>query len=614
MIGIDFEYKGNSEKDYELVSVSVCDENATKRSWWLYKNPKGIEEFKKYMWCIKGATLISYAVMAEARCLLTLGIDPLDYEFIDLYLEWRQLKNRNDLWNFGKVKNKEGEIVSSEPHHVFGSYHKETGFGLTDCVLRVLGIDLDSKYKNEMRDLIINNKEFSEDEKDRIIKYCEGDTIYLHDIFNKISRYYDVKFGIDNHDAFKIRGRFAASLSKAERHGIPLDMRALGNIQKNHDLIEDKIIKDMNSTFEMFIKDKRTKRWVFKQKLFTEFIESLKIIDWPKTAKGKLSTESKTIEKYRHYPDVEKLYQTLKVRKSIVFMKHPEKMGSYIGTDGYIRPYFGILGTQTGRNAAKATSFPPAMSNWCRRLMRPPKGKTIIGIDYGSQEFAVAAALSGDKNMREAYESGDPYLAFAKKAKAVPEDGKREDYKDIRNLFKATTLGLQFGMGVNKLSDKLTQDMGKKISVDEAKELAQLHRKVFSTYWNWLNACEYSMFDNDYLRTKDGWMMFSGQKNSLSIKNFLVQGTAASIMRRSVVLATEQNLDIVFPLHDAIYFICDDDKLDETIKKASEIMAEANNTFIDIDVRLDVETHSHDELWIEPRGRPAYDKLKEYIE
>ena len=45
----------------------------------------------------------------------------------------------------------------------------------------------------------------------------------------------------------------------------------------------------------------------------------------------------------------------------------------------------------------------------CRALMRPPKGKTIIGIDYSSQEFAIGASLSGDKNMIEAYQSEVPF-------------------------------------------------------------------------------------------------------------------------------------------------------------------------------------------------------------
>ena len=43
-------------------------------------------------------------------------------------------------------------------------------------------------------------------------------------------------------------------------------------------------------------------------------------------------------------------------------------------------------------------------------------------IDYCQQEFGIAAALSGDTAMKQAYRSGDPYLAFAKQVGAVPGD------------------------------------------------------------------------------------------------------------------------------------------------------------------------------------------------
>jgi hypothetical protein len=35
-------------------------------------------------------------------------------------------------------------------------------------------------------------------------------------------------------------------------------------------------------------------------------------------------------------------------------------------------------------------------------------------IDYSQQEFIIAAALSGDPEMKAAYSTVDPYLAFAK--------------------------------------------------------------------------------------------------------------------------------------------------------------------------------------------------------
>jgi hypothetical protein len=53
-------------------------------------------------------------------------------------------------------------------------------------------------------------------------------------------------------------------------------------------------------------------------------------------------------------------------------------------------------------------------SVWLRGLIKPPPGYGIAYIDWAQQEFGIAAALSGDPLMMDAYRSGDPYLAFAK--------------------------------------------------------------------------------------------------------------------------------------------------------------------------------------------------------
>ena len=51
--------------------------------------------------------------------------------------------------------------------------------------------------------------------------------------------------------------------------------------------------------------------------------------------------------------------------------------------------------------------------------------------DWSSQEIAIAAALSGDELLWKAYESGDPYIAFAIRG-TTPSDATKETRKDIQ--------------------------------------------------------------------------------------------------------------------------------------------------------------------------------------
>jgi hypothetical protein len=48
--------------------------------------------------------------------------------------------------------------------------------------------------------------------------------------------------------------------------------------------------------------------------------------------------------------------------------------------------------------------------------------------------------------MIAAYRFGDPYLAFAKQAGAVPIDATKQSHSAERDLFKACVLAVQYGM------------------------------------------------------------------------------------------------------------------------------------------------------------------------
>ena len=80
--------------------------------------------------------------------------------------------------------------------------------------------------------------------------------------------------------------------------------------------------------------------------------------------------------------------------------------------------------------------------------------------------------------MKAAYSTGDPYLAFAKPAGAVPLNATKSTHKAARELFKALVLGVQYGM----LSDNLALRIGK--STPYAKELLRYHKRIYKTYWN----------------------------------------------------------------------------------------------------------------------------------
>ena len=73
-------------------------------------------------------------------------------------------------------------------------------------------------------------------------------------------------------------------------------------------------------------------------------------------------------------------------------------------------------------------------------------------VDFSSQEMGIAAALSGDAALLEAYRSGDVYLSFAKQAGLAPPDATKASHGEVRDRCKAVVLGTLYGMGPETLA------------------------------------------------------------------------------------------------------------------------------------------------------------------
>jgi len=71
------------------------------------------------------------------------------------------------------------------------------------------------------------------------------------------------------------------------------------------------------------------------------------------------------------------------------------------------------FGGKTGRNQPSNNKFIFGSSVWLHSPIKPIKGWGINYIDWFQQEFGIAAALSSESVMKQAYASVDPYLEFS---------------------------------------------------------------------------------------------------------------------------------------------------------------------------------------------------------
>ncbi len=231
---------------------------------------------------------------------------------------------------------------------------------------------------------------------------------------------------------------------------------------------------------------------------------------------------------------------------------------------------------RTGRNQPSNARFVFGTAVWLRGLIKPRDGYGIAYIDWSQQEFGIAAALSGDPLMQAAYLSGDPYLAFAIQAGAVPANATKKSHKAEREQFKACVLAVQYGMGAESLALRIGQP------VIQANVLLRLHQDTYRVFWRWSDAAvDYAMLHNK-LWTVFGWTVQAGRDpNPRFLRNFLMQGNGAEMLRLACCMATEAGITVCAPVHDAILIEAPLEQLDQVIEQTKMIMAEASAIVLD---------------------------------
>ena len=587
---IDFEFNNTHEFELNILSVAFLN-GQRKLTLWL-KDPLQLKTFHEIMDIMSDKIFVCYQAVAEARSLLDLGYWAPDLKFIDLYLEYRQLSNSNDEISYGKhlVDGKVKMTVKPKPKWERTEEDAKTGFkqtfSLAEAVYKFTGKIIDTKRKDEIRDLIISNPEtFSKSEIKEIKEYNLSDIEYMPQLFYKmLLTYQDLLLQEDYDNLFSYmlnRGDYSARTAVMEKLGYPVNMEKMRNLTNAVPNILRTLQQDINSQFPNTFKfHKKDASYSWNQTLTKEWIKNnhdeATLREWQKTDGGDYSLSLEAFKRfydYRHdYPRNNfgaQMVRYLTTKQNLNGFATKENSGKktiwdYVGSDGRVRPYFNIYGSQTSRSQPSSTSFLFLKSAWMRVLCEPPPGKAICGIDYGSEEYLISAIWSMDQNMIEAYKTGDVYLSYAKQIGEVPQDGTKAEYKEERNKKKPIILGMSYLISKFGLSHALTASLKREVSEDEAQE------EIDRFYETYPDLKEFQDFIRDiyynggeYLKGNDGWILFQDNDNFRSVVNFFPQQTGGGIMRRDVKYAQEAGLDVIFTLHDAIYIEFDKDDLSQ---------------------------------------------------
>jgi len=656
---IDFEYNSTAEPKLNLVSYAqrLVDSKTGQykdQTRWLHQCSGGVEPPDP-----KTAVLVAFNVIAEASALLSWGVNPLDYQWIDLQAEYRMLTNHNDEFSHGKQLI-DGKVVTTlnprkKNMNKLARFDRPSS-SLASAAYKLLDVVVDTERKTRVRNLIIrNNPEEIEANKDEILEYNLSDVEYMPAMLARVIAEF-TKAGVFNQAEMLERGSSVAHAAVMSMRGYPINYGHVRNFsQAVPDILKD-VQEHINEQFpkmKVFEWDKKNVRYAMRQQPIKDWIskKSGKARVWPKTATGGFSLSFQDawslLYSFRSpYPEGDfaaQIYRYLRLKQALngfipkgANANDKTNFFSFVGRDRRVRAYLNPYGSQSSRFQPKAAGYLPLKPSWMRCFIEPPKGKAICGIDYKSQEFLIAGLLSDDRNMIDSYRSGDVYFDFAVKAKAVKRTADQKDpkVKAIRTKFKSTVLGIQYLMGPESLAAKLTLDTGIEHSVEEAETLVDLFAKIYKRFdrWRRLQITQYRK--NKKLRLSDGWTLFGDNFNMRSVANCPVQGEGGAILRRAIRYAHDAGLKPIMPLHDALYIEFDERDF-SAIDRFIDVMRRA---FIDTfsnrpeakEIKIDTYAFSpafkHGEVltpsgnsvvlmskYLEGRGVDEYDRFSKYF-
>jgi DNA polymerase I len=464
------------------------------------------------------------------------------------------------------------------------------GAGLLGA-LAYFGLDANgATEKKEMQEAIGNDTWQGHFEPEAILDYCREDVAALERLLPTMLPGIDVPRAL-------LRGRYMASSSSMEHAGTPIDVPTLGLLREHWDGMQDELIRaiDVHGIYEG-----RT----FKSERWAKLIASLSI-PWPMLESGQLDLSDGTFRQLaKSYPVVSP-YRELRSALSDMRLNNLA-----VGKDGRNRTILSAFRSRTGRNQPSNTKFIFGPSVWLRGLIKPPPGHGVAYVDWKQQEFGIAAALSGDAAMQDAYLSGDCYLAFGKQAGALPSDATKATHGARRELFKQCVLAVQYGMEAKSLALRIGQPP------IVARDLLRAHRETYRTFWRWSDAAVDTAMLTGSLHTVFGWHIHvGGDSNPRSLRNFLMQSNGSEMLRLACCLATERGVEICAPVHDAVLICSPLERLKADIAFMRAAMAEASRIVLDgFELGTDVSITLWPNRYMDGRGRVMWDRVTKLLD
>jgi DNA polymerase-1 len=392
--------------------------------------------------------------------------------------------------------------------------------------------------------------------RDVVLNYCEEDVVMSTRLLRAQVR--DRMTSVDH--VLHWSNYSAKATAQIQARGMPIDMELWNLVQENKAAVVQALLQKFDPSYgdddPIYTPD-----GAFSYARFEAYLVRSGVLAWPRLESGKLNLKGDAFRMMSHEPGIERLHALKDSLRVIVTAKLP------IGRDGRNRPGIFPFGTATGRNAHSKSLYNSHAG--LRSFMQFPPNKIGLYLDWKAQEIAVAAALSGDKALQEAYQV-DVYYALARMCGLTsdpdPKHWKKHN-SEQRTRMKALQLGVNYGMSIPSLSRGL--DRHPLI----AGRIIELHQRTYAPFWQWRNNVVMQALLDRRIESAFGWPLhITTSPNLRTLYNFPMQSGGAEMLRLAAVDLCEAGIVPVMLIHDGILFELDNE---EQVTLAKEMMRKA---------------------------------------
>lgn len=501
------------------------------------------------------ALFVAYSAWAEMTCFITLGWKFPEHIF-DLHTAYLAASNVLLPHDPNEARKRPGKGLSDacQAYGIGGWEHMDKG-----AIARDIG---EGRWRDHGREAIF--------------EYCEEDVRVSAVLLRKKLRGYD---GLPPADVSRVlhwSNYSAKAVAQIQARGMPIDTKLWNLVQENKGAVIAGLLRQYDPSYgsddPIYTSEGE---WSYDR--FERWLVQAGILAWPRLQSGQLSIDSDAFRLMSNEPGIEGLHA---LRDSLGVIKRARLP---IGPDGRNRPSLFPFGTATGRNAHRKSLFNAHAS--VRSFMTFPEDKIGVYLDWRTQEVGVAAALSDDQALMDAYRNGDVYHALARVC-GLTDDPDAKRWKSQRPMqrqqMKALQLGINYGMSVPSLARGL--DRHPLI----ASGIIERHRQTYPRFWQWRDDLVQTAMLNRRMETVFGWpLRISSSPNKRTLYNFPMQGNGAEMLRLAAWRLCETGIVPNMLIHDGLLLEVNDK---EQIAQAIDVMKAAGRDVCNgLEIGVDVD-------------------------